>query len=298
MLRSTSVKLDSWKPVKLLARQSVSNKIIGISCDLKGDIVAALTGSSIDVFANRELLESIPLKKGKQIYVSENSNSILALTSTNLICYDSWGQIKWEYDKVNENSILSTMPNFDFIAVSNDNSLSIIGRFGEVIQESIFDGKIVNFSFTPDKKIVISTDSGLFILELDGKLFDLKSDTVYSDVYCTENYFITVSGDTMYAFSYGGLELWRREGKIITNVSFSNDGIKHIFTSDSKSLVCQDRNGEEIWTYRSKENLLGAFSLESGKMAGVFSNSVFHIIDHKGKQAWSHQGKNHRVFFS
>ncbi len=296
MLRSTSIKLDSWKPVKLLARQSVSNKIIDISCDLKGDIVAALTGSSIDVFTNRELLESIPLKKGKQIYVSENS--ILALTSTNLICYDSWGQIKWEYDMVNEHSTLSIMSNFDFIAISKENSLSIIGRFGEVIQESIFDGKIVNFSFTPDKKIVISTDLGLFILELDGKLLDLKSDTVHSDVYCTDNYFITVSGSTMYAFSYGGLELWRKEGKIITNVSFSNDGTKHVFTSDSKSLVCQDRNGDEIWTYRSKENLLGAFSLESGKMSGVFSNRVFHIIDYHGKQAWSHQAREKIIDFS
>tara|TARA_Y100000588_G_C14103900_1_gene860052 strand:- start:944 stop:1126 length:183 start_codon:yes stop_codon:yes gene_type:complete len=47
MLRSTSIKLDSWKPVKLLARQSVDDKILSISCDLKGDVVAALTNHQL-----------------------------------------------------------------------------------------------------------------------------------------------------------------------------------------------------------------------------------------------------------
>ena len=97
MLRSTSIKLDSWKPVKLLARQSVDDSILNISCDPKGDVVVALTNSSISIFANRELLDSIPLKRGKQVYVSGNTNSILALTSKKLVCYDLWGQVKWEY---------------------------------------------------------------------------------------------------------------------------------------------------------------------------------------------------------
>lgn len=298
MLRSTSIKLDSWKPVKLLARQPVKNKIIDISCDLEGDVVAALTESSIDIFANRELLDSISLKKGKQIHVSENSNSILVLTSTNLVCYDSWGQVKWEYAEVDSNSILNIIPSFDFIAISHTNSLNIIGRFGEVIQESIFNGKIVNFSITSEKEIVVSTDLGLFILKQDGKILDLKIGTAHSEIYCTYDYFIAASESTMIAFSYGGLELWRKEGKIITDVSFSNDGTRHVFTSDMKSLVCQDRNGDEIWTYRSKEHLQRVFSLESGRMSGVFSNNVFHVIDNNGQQAWSHQAREKIVTFS
>ncbi len=63
-------------------------------------------------------------------------------------------------------------------------------------------------------------------------------------------------------------------------------------------MVCQDRNGDEVWTYRSKENLQGAYSLDSGRMVGVFSSSVFHVIDASGHQAWSYQAREKVVDFS
>ena len=288
MLRSTSIKLDSWKPVKLLARQSVDDLILNISCDPKGDVVAALTNSSISIFANRELLDSIPLKRGKQVYVSGNTNSILALTSKNLVCYDLWGQIKWEYLAVDGNSALCTTPNFDFILISNGKSLNKIGRFGEILNETNFNDEIVDFSINNDNKTVVSTGTGLFILESDGTVLDLKSSTQYSNIYSTNDHFIAVSESKMMAYSYGGLELWRKEGKVVKDLNFSKDGTQHIFTSDLKTLVCQDRNGDEVWTYRSKENLQGAYSLDSGRMVGVFSSSVFHVIDASGHQAWSY----------
>ena len=297
MLRSTSIKLDSWKPVKLLARQSIDDKILSISCDLKGDVVAALTNSSISIFANRELLDNIPLKKGKQVHVSGNTNSILVLTSKNLVCYDLWGQVKWDYSGVGDGSVLRTTPNFDFVLISHNNTLNKIGRFGEILNEANFDGEIVDFSVDV-KKTVVSTEMGLFILDNDGTILDIKSDIKSSRVFSTTDHFIAVSESKMIAYSYGGLELWRKEGKVVTDLNFSMDGTQHIFTSDLKTLVCQDRNGDEVWTYRSKENLQGAYSLDSGRMAGVFSSSVFHIIDDSGHQAWSYQAREKVVDFS
>jgi len=104
MLRSTSIKIDSWKPVKLLARQSVKDDIVALSCDLKGDVAAIISKSSLTIFTNRELLDSVPLKRGRQIHVSDNAERIFVLTADALLCYDYWGQIKWTYRGVDSNS--------------------------------------------------------------------------------------------------------------------------------------------------------------------------------------------------
>ena len=50
MLRSTSVKQESWKPVKLLAKQPVKDKILSLECDLEGKIAVALTSTSMNIF--------------------------------------------------------------------------------------------------------------------------------------------------------------------------------------------------------------------------------------------------------
>ena len=298
MLRSTSIKIDSWKPVKLLARQSVKDDIVALSCDLKGDVAAIISKSSLTIFTNRELLDSVPLKRGRQIHVSDNAERIFVLTADALLCYDYWGQIKWTYRGVDSNSQFCVNDDGTRIALSESNSLKVISRFGEVSWDSTFEDKIRKFVFAPNNSVVVSTISGLFLIETDNKIVELNSNFVASEISCSSDYLIVNSEDTMIAFSYTGTELWKKEGIATSNVSFSNDGVKHVFLRDSKILVCQDRNGDEIWTYRSKDELQDAYVLESGNMVGVYSNTVFHIIDYQGKQAWSYQAREKVVGFS
>ncbi len=298
MLRSTSIKIDSWKPVKLLARQSVKDGIVALSCDLKGDVAAIISKSSLTIFTNRELLDSVPLKRGRQIHVSDNAERILVLTADALLCYDYWGQIKWTYRGVDSNSQFCVNDDGTRIALSESNSLKVISRFGEVSWDSTFEDKIRKFVFAPNNSVVVSTISGLFLIETDNKRVELNSNFVASEISCSSDYLIVNSEDTMIAFSYTGTKLWKKEGVATSNVSFSNDGVKHVFLMDSKTLVCQDRNGDEIWTYRSKDELQDACVLESGNMVGVYSNTVFHIIDYQGKQAWSYQAREKVVGFS
>ena len=298
MLRSTSIKIDSWKPVKLLARQSVKDDIVALSCDLKGDVAAIITKSSLTIFTNRELLDSVPLKRGRQIHVSDNAERIFVLTADALLCYDYWGQIKWTYRGVDSNSQFCVNDDGTRIALSESNSLKVISRFGEVSWDSTFEDKIRKFVFAPNNLVVVSTISGLFLIETDNKIVELNSNFVASEISCSSDYLIVNSEDTMIAFSYTGTELWKKKGISTSNVSFSNDGVKHVFLRDSKILVCQDRNGDEIWTYRSKDELQDAYALESGNMVGVYSNTVFHIIDYQGKQAWSYQAREKVVGFS
>ena len=298
MLRSTSIKIDSWKPVKLLARQSVKDDIVALSCDLKGDVAAIITKSSLTIFTNRELLDSVPLKRGRQIHISDNAERILVLTADALLCYDYWGQIKWIYRGVDSNSQFCINNDGTKIVLSESNSLKVLSRFGEVSWDSTFEDKIRDFVFSPNNSLVVSTISGLFLIETDNKIVELNSNFVASGISCSSDYLIVNSEDTMIAFSYTGTELWKKEGVAISNVSFSNDGVKHVFLMDSKTLVCQDRNGDEIWAYRSKDELQDAYVLESGNMVGVYSNTVFHIIDYLGKQAWSYQAREKVVGFS
>ena len=66
MLRSTSVKQENWKPVKLLAKQPVKDKIISLECDVEGKIAVALTESSMNIFNERELLKIVELNHSRQ----------------------------------------------------------------------------------------------------------------------------------------------------------------------------------------------------------------------------------------
>jgi hypothetical protein len=59
MLRSTSIKKDLWKPVKLLARQPIDGMVIGLSSNREGDTVSVLSHTGISIFNNRELVEQI-----------------------------------------------------------------------------------------------------------------------------------------------------------------------------------------------------------------------------------------------
>ena len=97
MLRSTSIKKDSWKPVKLLARQTVSSPIISIDCDSKGDVSVALSESELNIFTNRELLKNIKIENGRSVIVTNDSKLIIVLLEKEFFCYDSWGQKQWEY---------------------------------------------------------------------------------------------------------------------------------------------------------------------------------------------------------
>ena len=81
MLRSTSVKQESWKPVKLLAKQPVKGKILALECDLEGKIAVALTSDSINIFNERELLNVININQGFELKISSSLENIYVLTS-------------------------------------------------------------------------------------------------------------------------------------------------------------------------------------------------------------------------
>ena len=71
MLRSTSIKNDQWKPVKLLARQTLDSKVLDSSCSSSGDLVGVLTESDVNIFSNRELIGTINMEGGKSIHVTD-----------------------------------------------------------------------------------------------------------------------------------------------------------------------------------------------------------------------------------
>ncbi len=297
MLRSTSVKNDIWKPVKLLARQSIEGPIIHSSCNYRGDVVAVLTASGFSIFNNRELLVSISLNGGKKLCVTEDTSSIFVLTDEKLYCYNAWGEIKWEYNGIDNQTLISISKFGNSIVLSKGNSLQILDRFGDLKSNISFDSEILSLSQSPKKTIVVLTKNSLIIVVNGEEKYKINNGSQYSLVYCSSDSILVTSNDSMAAFSYSGNELWVKDYKV-KNLTFSNGGIKHVFVKDSKTLVCQDRNGDDVWDYSSRENFDGAMIIESGKMVGIFSNNVFHVIDEIGQQSWSYQARERIVNFS
>ena len=294
MLRSTSVKNDLWKPVKLLARQTLDSPVIDSSCSSNGDLVAVVTDSNLNIFSNRELVETMALKFGKAVYVTEDANSIFVLTSEKLVCYNSWGKIKWESKEVNDSSNFRVSKSGEVI-ISNKNNLQIIDRFGDLLSEIVLDSDILSISQS-GRNIVALTANTLNIFQNPDEINNIVAKN-YTNISCSEDSIMATSKEKLTSFSYSGIELWSKDFDV-KNFHFSNQGTKHIFIRDSKNLVSQDRNGDILWEYHSRENFDGANVIDSGQMTGIFSNQAFHVVDNKGQQAWSYQAREKIVNFS
>ena len=295
MLRSTSVKNDLWKPVKLLARQSFEGSAIASSCSSKGDLVAVLTDFNLNIFNNRELLEIIKLEGGKKVHVTEDATSIFVITSDKFICYDNWGKVKWELNEINHTSHFSISPSGNIIILSKGNNIKILNRFGDVTNQTNFSTNILSVS-QYQKNIVALTENSINIFKETDKITKVASAT-YSKIYSSKDGIMAISEDSLSSFSYSGSEIWSKNYNI-TKFSFSNKGIKHVFVKDSKTLVCQDRNGDKLWDYTSREKFDGVSAVESGEMVGLFSNKAFHVIDGNGQQSWSYQAREKVINFS
>ena len=295
MLRSTSVKNDLWKPVKLLARQSFEGSAIGSSSSSKGDLVAVLTDSNLNIFNNRELLEIIKLDKGKKVHVTEDATSIFVITSDRFICYNNWGKVKWELDEIDNTSHFSISPSGNTIIISKGNNIKLLNRFGDIKDQTKFGTNVLSISQYQQKIVVLTKNSINIFKEID-KITKVPS-AAYSKIYSSKDGIMAISGDSLSSFSYSGSEIWVKNYNI-TKFSFFNQGIRHVFVKDSKTLVCQDRNGDQLWEYTSRENFDGAIAVESGEMIGIFSNKVFHVIDGNGQQSWSYQAREKIINFS
>lgn len=259
--------------------------------------MAVLTASNFSIFNNRELLCSISLNGGKKLHVTGDASSIFVLTDEKLYCYNTWGEIKWEYDEIDNQTFISISKSGNNIALSKGNNLQVLNRFGNLKSNISFDSEILSLSQSSNKTIVVLTPNSLIILVNGEEKYKVDNKSQHSFVYCSSDNIMVTSNDSMAAFSYSGNELWVKEYKV-DNLTFSNGGIKHVFIKDSKTLVCQDRNGDKIWDYSSREDFDGATIIESGKMAGIFSNNVFHVIDEIGQQSWSYQARERIVNFS
>jgi len=298
MLRSTSIKNDSWKPVKLLARQSVDSPIIDISCDSKGEVAAVLSESELNIFTNRELLTKISFDNGKKVYITEDSQLIFVLSDEKIMCYDSWGQLQWEYLSSSIISKMHASSDGNTILFFSEKFVKVLNRFGEINWEHEFASNILDVSLSQSNELIISVDESLFLVKNGKEITTLKSDINVTRIFCSFEYLILISDNTMISLSYGGVELWQKEIASLEDLSFSSKGIKQIFLRDFKNVICQDRNGDELWSYNSTDNLSSVHSLESGTMTGFHSNNVFHVVDEIGEQAWTYQAREEIVDFT
>jgi len=297
MLRSTSIKNDSWKPVKLLARQSVDSPIVDISCDSKGDVAVVLSESELNIFTNRALLTRVEVVNGKFVVITKDSQLIFVLLESKISCYDSWGQIQWEF--VNESpitkmSLSSDGNNLLFFSGSITKSLN---RFGEIVWENDFTNPVLDISFSETNQMLISSNLSLFLVEANKEITKL-ADGDFNSIFCSSEGVILLSGKKMVYMSYNGTQIWSKEVPNSTNISFSNGGIKNFMLVNGKNVFCQDRNGDMIWKYSSTDNLSNLACIESGKMVCFTSNNVFHVLDVNGEQVWTYQAREEITGFT
>ena len=298
MLRSTSVKQEPWKPVKLLAKQPVKDKILALECDLEGKIAVALTSTSINIFNERELLNVVEVNGGYQLKISSILENIFVLTSEKLCCFDYWGNIKWEYNSEGLIDDFIVDPTGKNIVLRGEKFTIFLNRFGDLEWDYNFPETTICMHYTKAGKLLISTINGIFALTLDNifdKILELPNQV---QTFFSDEGGITVSDQNLISFSLTGHVIWQKDLQNVNQVTYSNNSLKNYFVNDDKKLICQDRNGDELWTYSSEDELENFAVLDSGMMIGLYSNNYFHILDENGEQAWSYYAREKVVDFS
>ena len=295
MLRSTSVKNDQWKPVKLIARHSVEGSVIDSSSSFDGNLVVVLTDSNINVFSKRELIETIDFTGGKKVIVTGDARSIIVLSSDSLTCYANWGKVKWKITEIDDKTLFINENTKNEIIFSVGNNLKTVNRFGDIQNTISLETEIISLSES-NGIIAALTNSSINIINQNNEVTRVEAND-YSKIYNSKDSIIALSNEKMASYSYSGSMLWQKD-YAISSMNFSNEGIKQVFILDSNNLFCQDRNGDRLWEYTSRENFDKASVIESGEMIGVSSNKAFHVIDVNGKQAWSYQAREKIVNFT
>ena len=298
MLRSTSVKQESWKPVKLLAKQPVKDKILALECDLEGKIAVALTANSINIFNERELLNVVDVNGGYLLKISSNLENIFVLTSEKLCCFDYWGNIKWEYTSEGLIDDFIVNPTGKNIVLRGEKFMIFLNRFGDLEWDYNLPDSTISMHYTNNGNFLISTTNSILTLNSDNtfdKILDIPNQiqTFFSD-----EGGITVTEQNLISFSLTGHVIWEKGLHNVSEVTYSNNSLKNYFVNDHKKLICQDRNGDELWSYSSEDELEGFAAINSGMMIGLYSNNYFHVLDENGEQAWSYYAREKVVDFS
>jgi len=298
MLRSTSVKQDSWKPVKLLAKQPVKDKILALECDLEGKIAVALTQNSINIFNERELLNIVNIDDGFQLQISSLLENIYLLTSEKLCCFDYWGNQKWEYLSEGLIDDFVIHPTGKNIVLRGEKFLIFLNRFGDVEWEHNFSETTLSMHYSKKGEFLVSTTNTIFLLKKGNSFDNLLNISDQVRTFFSDEGGIAVTNKYLISFSFTGHILWQKDSSNVNQILYSNNSLKNYFVNDGKNLVCQDRNGDELWVYSSEDELEGFSVLDSGGMIGQYSNTYFHIIDESGIQAWSYYAREKIVDFS
>tara|TARA_B100001250_G_scaffold263964_1_gene227531 strand:- start:646 stop:3027 length:2382 start_codon:yes stop_codon:yes gene_type:complete len=298
MLRSTSVKQESWKPVKLLAKQPVNDKVLALESDLEGKIAVALTSNSINIFNERELLKIVELDGAIKLKISSSLENIYVLTSEKLYCFDYWGNEKWTYisEGLIDDFILA--PTGKNIVLRGEKFLIFLNRFGDIEWESNFSESIINMHYVYGEDFLVSTKNSIFLLNSTNDFDKILEIPGQTGTFFSDEGGISVTDKELISFSLTGHVLWQKESYNVNNVFFSNTSLKNYFVIEGKKLICQDRNGDELWVYSSEDKLDGFLVLDSGMMVGQYSNNYFHILDENGLQAWSYYAREKIVDFS
>ena len=298
MLRSTSVKQESWKPVKLLAKQPVKEKILALECDLEGKIAVALTQNSMNIFNERELLKIVNITEGSQLKISSFLENIYLLTSEKLCCFDYWGNQKWEYLSEGLVDDFVIDPLGKNIVLRGEKFLIFLNRFGDLEWEHNFSETTISMYYSKNGDFLVSTSNTIFLLKQEEKFDKLLNISDQVRTFFSDEGGISVTNEHLISFSLTGHILWQKDSSNVNQILYSNNSLKNYFVNNGKNLTCQDRNGDELWVYSSEDELEGFSVLDSGGMVGQYSNTYFHIIDESGVQAWSYYAREKIVDFS
>jgi len=298
MLRSTSVKQESWKPVKLLAKQPVKDKILSLECDLEGKIAVALTSTSMNIFNDRELLNVVDIDGGYKLKISSDLENIFVLSSKKLFCFDYWGNLKWEYISDGLIDDFDLDPLGKNIVLRGEKFVVFLNRFGDLEWDYNFPEYIIDMYYTTSGAFLISTTNQIYSLSSENEFDKILEIPGQVKTFFSDDGGISINDKNLISFSLTGHHIWQKDLADVRRVRYSNNSLMSYYVEGDKKLVCQDRNGDELWTYSSEDDLQNFNIVNSGMMTGLYSNNYFHVLDENGEQAWSYYARERVVDFS
>ncbi len=113
---------------KPFAKQKVGAPVVDLACDSSGEMVAAITVSTLFTYSQRQQLAAVEHEGNRMVRMAADSSRIVLVAFDGLHCYDLWGNPKWAYATERDVHDVALAPDGSRTLVADGDRLVLLDR--------------------------------------------------------------------------------------------------------------------------------------------------------------------------
>ena len=273
---------------KPFAKQKVGAPVVDLACDSSGEMVAAITVSTLFTYSQRQQLAAVEHEGNRMVRIAADSSRIVLVAFDGLHCYDLWGNPKWAYATERDVHDVALAPDGSRTLVADGDRLVLLDRDGEPQWEAMAGSFVGGVAFAPDGNCLCGFERGVRCYDAAGaQQWELRSGQLVLGVAANAQHVACSSGKQVYCLTSDGQLLWREEVGPLRSLRFTRGGGTLLVATDG-GIHCFEVNGQLLWQVEEEKFVETAAVTASGEMVAlvaggeVFGRWELRLLDREG----------------